>query len=191
MYFDLLLLFLIFMFALFGYIRGFVSQVISLLAILSIVFFAQPLANWLKEGSHWNWFENAPRFVLWGISAYFIILFYLAVSGIVYLIRRGSEISKVDRWIGCAVGAAKGVVFAFGVSLAVFILPDHAKVKFKELHADTNDSVFMKMAQPMLNWNFNSTFQSLHEISAYLKVPEKRNTTTNDPWAQGTHPESE
>ncbi|MDB5038450.1 MAG: hypothetical protein JWQ35_1978 [Bacteriovoracaceae bacterium] len=185
MYFDLLLLFMIFIAALFGYIHGFVRQVISLLTLLSIVFFAQPIAIWLKESSDWNWCKTSPQLVLWGLSSFFIVLFFLMVSGIVSMIRKGAGLTTADRWIGCALGTVKGFIFGLLVALVIHLVPEHAHGRFNELHADTENSIFVKMAGPMLDWHSLSTFKSLHEIKEHLKASEKKFVPREGPWARG------
>src|SRR4051794_24787947 len=109
MYFDLLLLFLIFIFAIYGLIQGFVKQLISLLCLLSIIFFAQPLATWLKTGSGWTWFKSAPPLSLFGMSCIFILLLFMATGGIVHYAKKNPFLSPADRWIGAAFGTIKGM----------------------------------------------------------------------------------
>src|SRR5437764_656898 len=123
MYLDLLLLFLILLFGFLGYLHGFVKQTLHLLGVICIAFFAQPLALWLKNSSGWAWFSKSPMFVLWGLSAIAIILVFFAVGGIVSLMRESSTPSPGERWIGCALGVAKGIFICFVAGALYHTLP--------------------------------------------------------------------
>jgi uncharacterized membrane protein required for colicin V production len=193
MYLDLLLLFLVGLMGVFGYIHGFVRQVLSLLTLLSIIFFAEPLALWLKNSSEWPWFENAPHLFAWGVSAIFIVVMFLCVGGIVGLIKKESGLSPADRWIGCALGAFKGVILAVSLALLVHMIPEHANSRFSDLRADVEDSVFAKLAKPILTKSSLVTFQALREVKEHMKAPQKNISQSPhlDPWAQSTDLDTE
>jgi uncharacterized membrane protein required for colicin V production len=175
------------MMALMGYVHGFIRQILSLLSLICIVFFASPMALWLKQSSEWEWAETSPQLFLWGMSSLLIVLSFMGVGGIIALIKKGSGLSPSDRWIGCALGGVKGVILALLLALGATLLPEHSKAHFREFHADLNDSIFVKISSPLARSSL-STFRSLREIKEHLKVPEKAtsNFGHGDPWAQRT-----
>ncbi len=191
MYIDILLLFIVLIFAIFGFMRGFISQILSILSLIAIMLFAQPLALWLKTASDWVWFQHAPALALWGMSSLFIVLLFMITSGIIALMRKEAGLTKADRWLGFGLGVFKGVIISLLLTIGLHLLPEHTKNRFNELNADINDSVFAKMSQPVLEWKSLSTFRGLSLIKNHLKAPEvKPLRDDSGPWAHQSETDS-
>jgi uncharacterized membrane protein required for colicin V production len=197
MYIDLLLLFLILTMATFGFMKGFVSQIVSLAGLLCIFLFAQPLAEWLKVSSGWGWFQQAPILTLWGMAAFFIFFLFLGILALIHFIKESSDLTPLDRWLGASLGALKGVLIAIALALAFQVLPQTLQSRFGEINADAKQSQFMSVAASMLGWNSLSTFANLKKIQNELTVPstidQLRHETglKHQPWAKQTDVEAD
>ncbi|MBN8555513.1 MAG: CvpA family protein [Deltaproteobacteria bacterium] len=172
MYIDLLLLFLIILFGVLGYIHGFIRQVLSLLALLAIIFFSHPLASWLKENSGWSWFEHAPILINWGLSSLFLMGLFLVTGGVITLMKKESGLEPTDRWLGVALGTLKGFVLALCLGLVFQVLPEKTRERFSDIHHDSENSYFIKMSSGVLEWKSISSFKSLHDIRRDLQSHE-------------------
>jgi uncharacterized membrane protein required for colicin V production len=195
MYIDLLLLFLILMFGVLGYIHGFVRQVLSLLALLSIIFFSHPLASWLKESSGWTWFSRAPLIVDWGLSSLFLITLFLVAGGIITIMQKEAGLEPTDRWLGAVLGGVKGFVIALCLGLAFYVLPEKLQARFPDIDKDAANSYFMKGSAEMLEWKSISSFRSLQQIRAEFKNMSPGNNrvgiSKEGPWALDLNPEKD
>lgn len=172
MYIDILLLFVIILFGFFGFLRGFISQILSLLSVICIVLFAGPLAHWLKENSGGAWFQQSPLLVLWGLSALFIAVLFMMTHGVIILMRKESGLSRADRWMGFGLGCVKGFVIALLLSLGLHLIPEHTAGQFRDLKADEENSTFYQMSRPLMEWKSLATFRDLSEIKTGLKNSE-------------------
>jgi len=172
MYLDVLLLFVVLFFGFLGYLHGLIRQILAFLAVIGILFFAHPMAIWLKESSGWAWFEKSPSFILWGLSALSIVLFFFAVGGVLALMRNSPALTPTERWLGAALGVVKGVILCLALTLFYHVIPESYRVHFYELHADARDSVFLKASAPFLEWKSISSINGLRQIQAELKSEE-------------------
>ena len=169
MYFDLLLLFVVIFFAAKGFLHGFLRQILSLAAIVCIIFLAQPLAQWLKTDSPFTWTSQVPTFILWAFNAFVIFLFFNILSAVLSPLQKAALLKPTDRWLGFAVGLGKGFVFAIVISTFFLILPQKTRARFKDIHADSKDSKFLMVSSNVLKWDTVSTIKGMRKIHAYLK----------------------
>lgn len=188
MYVDLLLLFIAVFLTLMGFIHGFVRQILSILTLLAVVFFAHPLALWLKNGSGWHWFQTSPVLVLWGMTSLSILLFSLFVGWVVNSMRKNPELTPTDRWLGGAFGLTKGLVVIYFVGVLFQVLPSQTREHFKELDQDAKNSMILKASAYALNWTSLGTIQGLREIHFGLKTSENPKQVTVSPWETPIEP---
>jgi len=174
MYIDLLFLLLIVVFCIVGYIRGFINQVISVLMLLSVLFFAKPLADWLKYSTGWSWFQKAPMLVDWGIAAVMICLLWVGIGSIVNVLKKTPGVTPVDRWIGVCLGFVKGVLVILAVGVIYQTLPEDSRAQFDELHKNAKKSIFLSMSRGMISWDSVNNFDSLNEIQQKMSPQEIR-----------------
>lgn len=175
MYIDLLFLLLIIFFAIVGYIRGFINQVISILFILSVIFFAKPLGDWLKYSSGWKWFAKAPEIVAWGVTAFSFFLIWVGIHALIRAIKKNPELSPPDRWIGLCLGFLKGSLVVLILGIIFQTLPEDSRAQFRDLDRDSKKSIFLSMSSGLLKWDGVSTFDSLSEVQQRLNPREITN----------------
>ncbi len=186
MYIDLLLLFLVSIFVLVGYSQGFIRQLFSILSLVAIVFFAHPLASWLKMSSGWQWFAKAPIFALWGMSAIAIFFFTMILEYLVFLNRKDPQNVGSDRWLGMAFGSVKGLLLAFVLGLGFHVIPQEVRDRFPQFEKDGENSIFISASQNVMGWKALSSVQGLQEIRDGLaeEHPLKKLEKTNPgPWS--------
>lgn len=110
---DIFTLFLLGGGAIFGFVRGFVQEILSILAwimvVLAIRFFHSPLAQFLAEPVGTEAGAAVVAFLAIGIVTYFLgkhIAKYIGAKS------RKSVLGPVDRVLGFGFGALKGLIVA-------------------------------------------------------------------------------
>lgn len=128
--FDLVALFLIFGFSLWGTIKGFIIE-ISEIGGLIISFV---LAMYLPLGLNIGGMKYVVSFL-----AYFfaISIFFSILSKLVHK----TPLVFIDRLLGAAIGAIKGLIIIIIIALILSFVP------FKEIKGDLNTSVFYNIAR--------------------------------------------
>ncbi len=170
MYIDIFFLLLILFFMIVGYFRGLTNQLISVAIIFSFVFFAKPLADWLKYDSGWTWFRMAPDLVAWGFSAFAILLLWMSVSAIINMIKKAPGLTPLDHWLGVGLGGLKGMLIVLMMGVIIQTLPEATRVEFPDLERDTKKSVFLTVSRAIGGWDSLSTFKSLGYIQRRLET---------------------
>lgn len=169
---DLLFLLFIVFFAVLGYIRGFLHQIMSLILVISIILFAKPLADWIKYSSGWKWFQHSSELLLFALVAFSFLLLSLGIHGLIVLIKRTPGLSPIDRWLGTGLGAFKGLVLVLLLGAIYYTLPDDSRSQFADLDRDAQKSVFMSMSKGMLSWESIPSFKALNEAKKKLDPEE-------------------
>jgi len=169
---DLLFLLFIIFFAIVGYVRGFINQAISVAMILSVIFFAKPLADWLKYDSGWKWLGASSELIVWGVSAFSILLMGMAIHGLILLIRKTPGLSPADHWVGLAFGALKGVLIVLLLGTVYLTLPEESRARFADLERDAKKSVFISISQNLADWEAVSSFRALRQAREKMKIAE-------------------
>ncbi len=174
MYLDLLLLFMVLVFACLGYIQGFLKQMITLFALIGALFFAQPLALWLKFESGWTWASEIPTFILWGLSSLSIFCTILLIGGLFQLARKNPFLKPTDRLFGLGLGAIKGMVVGVLLCSIYQVLPESSRTQYPDLHQDAGRSYFVKASASMMEWNWVGMARDLKDIQKEFQssVPE-------------------
>ena len=165
-------LLLIIFFAIVGYIRGFINQVISILFILSVIFFAKPMGDWLKYSSGWAWFARAPELVAWGVSTFVLFLSWMSIRSLIHAIKKSTELSPADRWVGVALGFLKGSLVVLVLGALFQTLPETSRAQFRDFDKDSKRSLVLAMSQNLLKWEGISSFNSLSEVQQRLSPQE-------------------
>jgi uncharacterized membrane protein required for colicin V production len=172
MYIDLLFLTVIIFFGIVGYIRGFLNQLLSVLLILAILLFAQPLADWLKFDSGYRWTQKAPLMMLWALSAFSFFLAFLGLGALIRAIRKTEGLMPFDHWMGLGFGFVKGFMIALIMGVLFLTLPDSSRAQFADLNRDARDSVMMSASAKVMGWESLSSFKSLKGIQSKLQPEE-------------------
>jgi len=172
MYTDLFLLVAIILFAVSGFIQGFILQIISLLSLLAIVLFSSPLARLLKEQTDWKAVQAAPVFMLWCFSALAIVLVSIGIRLSYLHFRKNPGLTPMDRWLGFGMGMLKGLVFAFVAGLILVHLPKDIRDSFAELDRDFSKSKIVASSQHLKNWDFIPSIAEMRRIQKELRDHE-------------------
>ena len=190
MYTDLLLLILIGVFAILGFVRGFVHQVISLAVYLCIVLFSVPLAHDLKWSSAVDIFRHSPLFILWvGVSLSLIFMGFL-IRFIIESALKRKILRPIDRWLGFFLGAVKGVFVACVISVCIQILPENIKDRFRDFNSDVQQSKAVEASSNLLDWKFISSIKILDQIRTKLHQDAthlEKGTPWNDDFGVDSH----
>lgn len=161
--FDLVALFLILGFSLWGTIKGFIIE-ISEIGGLIISFI---LAMYLPLGLNIGGMKYVVSFL-----AYFfaISIFFSILSKLVHK----TPLVFIDRLLGAAIGAIKGLIIIIIISLILSFVP------FKEVKGDLSTSVFYNIARiarpPLKNFIKNR----MKNITSLEEMQEK-NTSKENP----------
>lgn len=184
MYTDLFLVALISIFAISGFFQGFIRQLISILAVLAILFLAYPIAHWLKDHSAWNWVQEAPVMILWGMTCLMILLISFVIRFAVSRWNAYQFARPVDRWLGVSLGSLKGLVIALALSMIAHVIPPDFRTHFEEINEDWDDSLFVSTAERIFEWDFFSSIRSLRKIRNNLQESLMFSTQEEGPWTQ-------
>jgi uncharacterized membrane protein required for colicin V production len=182
MYLDLLLLFVISFFALMGFIQGFVRQALSLAAILSIIFLAQPLVVLAKAKVSWLWIHSVPDFVMWSVVSFGILVSFMLIGIILAPIKSLPVLKPTDRWLGLSAGLIKGTIVAIFACLLLQLIPRDAKQHFNEFSADADKSVLMKGAAQVMAWDKIGSIKGLSRIRKGMNDQRAPNSPLPKPW---------
>ncbi len=169
---DLLFLTVIIFFGIVGYIRGFLNQLLSVLLILTIILFAQPLADWLKFDSGYRWIQKAPLMMLWVLSAFSFFLAFLGLGALIRAIRKTEGLMPFDHWVGLGFGLVKGFILALIMGVLFLTLPESSRAQFADLNRDSQDSIMISASAQVMSWESLSSFKSLKGIQSKLQPEE-------------------
>ena len=172
MYIDLLFLVLIVFFGIVGYIKGFLNQLLSVLLILTIIFLAKPLADWLRFDSGWSWFQRAPLLLLWATSAFVFYLTFLGIGALIRAIKKTHGLMPFDHWMGLALGLVKGSVLMILMGVLFLTLPEESRSQFSDISRDAENSMSLQVSEGVMSFESLASFRSLHNIQNKLSVEE-------------------
>jgi len=172
MYIDLLFIVLIIFFGIVGYLRGFLNQLLSILLILTIIFLAKPLADWLRFDSGWLWFQKAPLLLLWAMSSFVFYLTFLGIGALIRAIKKSHGLMPFDHWMGLGLGLVKGSVLMILVGALFLTLPEESRSQFSDINRDAKNSVSLKVSDGVLSLESLSSFRALQSIQNKLSVEE-------------------
>lgn len=160
---DIVLLVILIVWLLFGILRGFIKQVIGLLAIVIGLILA---VNYYPAGADFfhTWFKNETLCSFLGfIGIFFLVVLMGGVLSFIFTKMIRGPLKLINRFFGGAIGLLKGVlicgVFVFGLfafpfntdalkrsllapycveaTRAVFyLIPEDLKIKFNEAYQD-------------------------------------------------------
>lgn len=172
MYIDLLFITLIIFFGIVGYIKGFLNQVLSVLLILTVIFFAKPLADWLKYDSGYSWFQKAPALMLWATSAFFFFLATVGIGALIRAIKKSQGLMPFDHWMGLTLGVVKGFIFMVALGVFFLTLPEDSRAQFADLNGDSRKSYLMKVSESVMEWDSLASIKSLKQIQNKMEADE-------------------
>jgi len=133
MFIDIIILFLILIFAAFGVFDGFVVSVLKLAAwffgILSIWLFAGSFASFL--GANIEGLSHFPALALGAIIAFFctFLLFRVAASVAEHFLKKTNTVKTADRILGGVFGALKGIIVCTIILSLIYLIPSKGSLK--------------------------------------------------------------
>ena len=179
MYLDLLLLIFVLTFGLFGFIKGFIYQLFSLAILAGIVLGAEPLTSWIEM--HFDW--GLPRFVLWGLCAFVILMtgWLLRFSSLRF-VQRG-PVNAINRWLGFGVGLLKGFVIILFIGMAIRVLPEKTWDQLGSARSELNSSQLLKASADILKWEGIPIVAQLRQLQNTLSFNWRIQTSDpKHPW---------
>jgi membrane protein required for colicin V production len=133
MFIDIIVLFLILIFAAFGVFDGFVVSVLKLAAwffgIVAIWFFASSLASFLSANV--EGLSHFPALALGAIIAFMgtFLLFRMAASIAEHFLKKTKSVKTADRVLGGVFGALKGIIVCVIILSLVYLIPSKGSLK--------------------------------------------------------------
>jgi uncharacterized membrane protein required for colicin V production len=170
---DLLFGLFILFFAIVGYLRGFLNQLLSVALIVTVILFAQPLAELVKYEWKWSLFQSTPDFVMWSIVAFVIFLGFVGLYHLARYMKKAPGMSPLDHWLGFGLGLVKGIVLVLIAGAVYTSLPEDYREQFPETNQMARNSTFIALSEKIRSWESISTFDRLNEIRHRLRPSER------------------
>ena len=171
---DIIILIIIFALSIYGLIRGFVKEIVSIISIVLGLSFA---LHWYEEAARYLAFLNNQnqQKILGFIIVFIGVSLLLSVLGkLMRLVLKGINLGCLDHLLGLVVGFVKGVVVACAILLVlVSFLPPSNKVLAGSQLAPTIISLtktIAALAPPGLKEQFTVKLDKLKNVWSHGSV---------------------